>query len=107
MGLITNTYRVDEAITPKLHRLEAVLTRALRLVQPLNNFVTPSQELIAYCQPSRKGKRLVMCLYSELVSSLSSQELPSGTTTASSGQIGDAQHTPPRPDRSLQSISSV
>lgn len=75
LELVTDAYRVDEAITPKLYRLGTVLARALRLVQPLDIFVRPAQEVNAECRPSRKGKRLVMCLYSGLVSSFSSQEL--------------------------------
>jgi len=75
LSLMTQGYRVDEAITPKLSRLSTVLSRALRLVHPLDVFVWPSHEHNAYCLPSRKGNRLVMCLYSGLVSSLSSQEL--------------------------------
>ena len=35
LELVTDAYRVDEAITPKLYRLGTVLARALRLVQPL------------------------------------------------------------------------
>jgi len=75
LELMTDAYRVDEAITPKLYRLGTVLTRALRLVHPLDIFVKPDKDLNAYCLPSRKGSRLVMCLFSELVASLSSQEL--------------------------------
>jgi len=75
LELMTDAYRVDEAITPKLYRLGTVLTRALRLVHPLDIFVMPGKELNALCLPSRKGNRLVMCLYSELVASLNSQEL--------------------------------
>lgn len=75
LELMTDAYRVDEAITPKLFRLGTVLSRALRLVHPLDMFVKQSHDLNAYCLPSRKGNRLVMCLYSGLVSSLSSQEL--------------------------------
>lgn len=75
LELMTDAYRVDEAITPKLYRLGTVLTRALRLVHPLDIFVKADKDLNAYCLPSRKGSRLVMCLFSELVASLSSQEL--------------------------------
>lgn len=75
LELMTDAYRVDEAITPKLYRLGTVLTRALRLVHPLDIFVIPGKELNAFCLPSRKGSRLVMCLYSELLASLNSQEL--------------------------------
>ena len=66
LNLMTDGYRVDEALTPKLARLGAVLTKALRLVHPLDVFVLPSHELNAYCLPSRKGNRLVMCLHSAL-----------------------------------------
>ena len=72
---MTDGYRVDEAITPKLHRLGQLLTRVLRLPQPLDLFIWASEEKNAYCLPSRKGNRLIMCLYSGLVASLSSQEL--------------------------------
>ena len=37
LELVTDAYRVDEAITPKLYRLGTVLARALRLVQPLES----------------------------------------------------------------------
>jgi Zn-dependent protease with chaperone function len=73
LDLMTDGYRVDEAITPRLVRLGAVLTKALRLVHPLDVFVWPSNERNAYCLPSRKGNRLIMCVYSGLVSSLSSR----------------------------------
>lgn len=75
LELMTDGYRVDEAITPKLARLGQLLAAALRLVHPLDIFVWPSNELNAYCLPSRKGNRLIMCLYSGLVSSLTSHEL--------------------------------
>lgn len=75
LDLMTNGYRVDDAITPRLSRLGTVLARALRLVQPLDIFVQASNERNAFCLPSRKGNRLIMCLYSGLISSLSSQEL--------------------------------
>jgi Zn-dependent protease with chaperone function len=75
LGLITDGYRVDEAITPKLFRLGVMLTKILRLAQPLDIFVRCSEELNAFCLPSRKGNRLIMCLHSSLVASLSSQEL--------------------------------
>lgn len=75
LELMTDGYRVDEAITPKLSRLGVVLTKALRLVHPLDIFVRSSHECNAFCLPSRKGNRLIMCLYSGLLGSLTSQEL--------------------------------
>ncbi len=75
LDLMTDGYRVDEMITPKLFRLGAVLSTALRLVHPLDIFVQPSHDLNAFCLPSRKGNRLVMCLNSGLLAALSSQEL--------------------------------
>jgi uncharacterized tellurite resistance protein B-like protein len=75
LALMTEGYRVDEAITPKLARLGTVLTRALRLAQPVDIFVMPSHECNAYCLPSRKGNRLIMCLYSGVIEMMSSQEL--------------------------------
>jgi hypothetical protein len=58
LGLVTDSYRVDEAITPKLARLGVVLTKALRLVEPRDIFVEPSSDSNAFCLPSRKGNRL-------------------------------------------------
>ena len=75
LGLMTDGYRVDDAITPKLFRLGVMLTKVLRLTLPLDLFVRSSEQLNAFCLPSRKGNRLVMCLHSSLVASLSSQEL--------------------------------
>lgn len=75
LGLLTDGYRVDEAITPKLHRLGSILTQILRLSHPLDMFVQPSDERNAYCLPSRKGNRLVMCLNSGLLAALSNEEL--------------------------------
>lgn len=75
MSLMTDGYRVDAAITPLLAQLAVVLARALRLVHPVDVFVVPSHEINAYCLPSRRGHRLVMCLNSALVSRLNSQEL--------------------------------
>lgn len=72
VGLMTDGYRVDEAITPKLYHLGRMLTRILRLVQPLDLFVWGSHEHNAFCLPSRKGNRLVMCLNSGLIASLGS-----------------------------------
>ncbi len=73
--LMTDGYRVDEAITPKLHNLGRMLTRILRLGHPLDLFVRAGYEHQAFCLPSKKGNRLVMCLHSGLIASLSSQEL--------------------------------
>lgn len=75
MSLMTDGYRVDAAITPLLAQLGVVLARALRLVHPLDVFVIPSHEQNAYCLPSRRGNRLVMCLHSGLLSRLNTQEL--------------------------------
>jgi uncharacterized tellurite resistance protein B-like protein len=75
LKLITNGYRVDEAITPKLFRLGVMLTKVLRLPLPLDFFVRCDNEPNACCLPSHKGNRLVMCVHSGLAASLSSQEL--------------------------------
>lgn len=75
VGLMTDGYRVDEAITPKLFHLGRLLTQVLRLVEPLDLFVWAHHEHNAFCVPSRKGNRLVMCLHSGLVTALGSQEL--------------------------------
>ena len=75
LQLLTNGYRVDKAITPKLFRLGRMLRRVLRLVRPLDMFVLPASEMNAFCIPSRKGNRFVMCLNSALVATLSAHEL--------------------------------
>lgn len=75
IGLMQHGYRVDPRITPKLARLAEELRRTLRLVQPLDVFVQPAPESNAYCLPSRKGNRLVMGLFSGLVSALNEREL--------------------------------
>lgn len=75
LGLMTDGYRVDEAITPRLFRLGVMLTKILRLAIPMDLFIRSSEQMNAFCLPSRKGNRLVMCLHSSLVASLSSQEL--------------------------------
>ena len=73
--MLTNDFRVDEAITPKLFHLGTVLIRILRIALPMDIFVHCSDELNAFCTASSKGKRLVMCLYSSLLASLSQHEL--------------------------------
>jgi len=75
LALITDGYRVDEAITPKLAQLGTVLTRALRLVHPIDIFVVPDHQCNAGCLPSRKGNRLIMSLNSGLIDMMTSQEL--------------------------------
>ena len=75
LSLLTECYRVDEAITPRLFRLGRMLRHVLRLVRPLDMFVLPSSEMNAFCIPSRKGNRFVMCLHSALVNTISSHEL--------------------------------
>jgi uncharacterized tellurite resistance protein B-like protein len=75
IGLMQHGYRVDPTITPKLARLAESLRKTLRLVQPLDVFVQPDPESNAYCLPSRKGNRLVMGLFSGLVSALNEREL--------------------------------
>ena len=75
LKLMTNGYRVDEVITHKLFKLGTMLTRVLRLALPLDIFVVSDAERNAFCLPSRKGNRLVMCLHSGLVNALSQQEL--------------------------------
>ena len=75
LRLLTDGYRVDEAITPKLHRLGNLLKKILRLSRPLDMFVMPSDERNAFCLPSRKGNRLIMCLNAGLLEGMSRQEL--------------------------------
>ena len=73
--MLTRGYRVDPAITPRLSRLGTLLTEILRITLPMDMFVCCDDELNACCSPSHTGKRLVMCLNSRLVDSLSQQEL--------------------------------
>jgi len=72
---MTDGYRVDEAITPRLFRLSSLAGRILRLVQPIDLFICNSPDQNACCLPSQKGNRLIVCLHSGLVSLLGSQEL--------------------------------
>jgi len=67
LSLIKNSYRVDPTLTPHLHKLAETLRAILRLVQPLDVYVVANPELNAFCLPSRKGTRLVMCLHSSLL----------------------------------------
>ena len=75
LSLITDAYRVDPAITPKIGTLRELLRNTLRLVQPIDIFVKASPEPNAFCVPSRKGTRLIMCLYSSLFDLLTPHEL--------------------------------
>ena len=75
LKLVRDSYRVDEAITPKLFRLGVMLRKVLRLPFPLDMFVRYDNRLNASCYPSRKGNRLVMCLNSSLAASATPQEL--------------------------------
>lgn len=75
LRLLTGAYRVDAAITPKIDQLRDVLRSVLRLVQPVDVYVTPNPELGAYCIQSRKGTRLVMCLNAGLFHTLTPNEL--------------------------------
>jgi uncharacterized tellurite resistance protein B-like protein len=75
LSLIKDTYRVNPAITPKLGALQDALQRTLRLVQPIDMYVQASAQPNAFCVPSRKGTRLVMCLHSALLDLLTPHEL--------------------------------
>jgi len=75
MSLLTDSYRVDEVITPKLHRLGLIAKQILRLSQPLDMFVIPDDDRNAFCFPSRRGNRLVMGLNAGLVRRLTRPEL--------------------------------
>src|SRR6266850_6976967 len=75
LSLITEAYRVDPAITPKIGMLRELLRSTLRLVQPIDIYVKASPEPNAFCVPSRKGTRLIMCLYSSLLDLLTPHEL--------------------------------
>ncbi|MBK8119759.1 MAG: M48 family metallopeptidase [Sulfuritalea sp.] len=66
---------VDAALTPTLNQLKEMLRTTLRLVQPIDLYVQANPELNAYCMPTRKGTRLVMCLHSSLVDLLTLHEL--------------------------------
>lgn len=75
LNLLTDGYRVDGVITPVLHALGKTLRRALRLTLPLDVYVWPSLERNAFCLPSRKGNRLLMCLHAGILSALNPREL--------------------------------
>jgi uncharacterized tellurite resistance protein B-like protein len=75
LSLIKGTYRVNPTITPKLAELKDALQKTLRLVQPIDMYVQSSAEPNAFCLPSRKGTRLVMCLHSALLDLLTPHEL--------------------------------
>ncbi len=73
--LRTAGYRVDAAITPKLHRLSALLQKILRLSKPLDVYVLANREPNAFCVPSTRGNRLIMGLHSGLLDILNNAEL--------------------------------
>ncbi len=75
LSLLTGCYHVDPVLTPQLHKLGQALSYALRLVQPLDLYVRNAWEQNAFCLPSRKGRRLIMCLNSALVERLAPLEL--------------------------------
>jgi tellurite resistance protein len=75
LGLLTEAYRVDPAITPKIGALREILKSTLRLVQPIDTYVKANPEANAFCMPSRKGTRLIMCLHSALFDLLTPHEL--------------------------------
>ncbi len=75
LSLLTGCYHVDPVLTPRLHKLGQALTNALRLVQPLDVYVRNAWEQNAFCLPTRKGRRLIMCLNSALVERLAPREL--------------------------------
>jgi uncharacterized tellurite resistance protein B-like protein len=75
LSLIKDTYRVNPTITPKLGALREALQKTLRLVQPVDMYVQSSSQPNAFCVPSRKGTRLVMCLHSALLDLLTPHEL--------------------------------
>jgi len=71
LRLLTDAYRVDEAITPDLFQLGVTLRRVFRLALPLEVFIQSKQDMNAFCIASRKGNRLVVCLPAGLVNALS------------------------------------
>ncbi|MBI3269371.1 MAG: hypothetical protein HYZ53_10155 [Planctomycetes bacterium] len=75
LALLTEAYRVDGAITPRLHKLGFVLKQGLRLPADVELFVRGSAERAARCVPSRSGSRLILLLDSGLVELLSAHEL--------------------------------
>jgi uncharacterized tellurite resistance protein B-like protein len=75
LSLITEAYRVDPALTPKIGTLCEILRSTLRLAQPIDIYVKASPEPNAFCVPSRKGARLIMCLYSSLFDLVTPHEL--------------------------------
>ena len=75
LNLLKDAYRVDASLTPRLEVLRDGLGQVLRLVQPIEVYVNSSPELNAYCLPSRKGTRLVMCLNAGLFHMLTEEEL--------------------------------
>jgi hypothetical protein len=75
LSLLTDAYRVDPAISPRLDELREQLRKALRLVQPVDMYVVAHPEPNAFCVPSRKGTRLIMCLHSALFDLLTTPEL--------------------------------
>ena len=75
LSLVKNHYRVDPTLSPLLHRLQQMLRATLRIVQPIDLYVREEPSLNAFCMPSRKGTRLVMCLNSGLVNHFTPHEL--------------------------------
>ncbi len=75
LSLVKNTYRVDPTLSPLLHRLQQMLRATLRIVQPIDVYIAADPSLNAFCIPSRKGTRLVMCLNSGLVNHFTPHEL--------------------------------
>lgn len=73
--LITDCYRVDREITPKLYRLGFILKKIFKISKPVDIFVKPSSERNAFCLPSKKDDRYVICLNSSLLDALTSDEL--------------------------------
>lgn len=75
LSLIKDSYRVEALLTPTLNQLKEMLRTTLRLVQPIDLYVQANPNLNAFCMPTRKGTRLVMCLHSSLVELFTLHEL--------------------------------
>ncbi|HOO49649.1 MAG TPA: M48 family metalloprotease [Alphaproteobacteria bacterium] len=75
LELITNSYRVDPAITPIVHQIGLRLRWVLRLVQPMDVYIRSDARPNAFCVPTKKGNRLIMCLHSSLVELMTPQEI--------------------------------
>jgi len=75
MELLTNSYKVDPSITPAIYQMGVRLKWILRLVQPLDIYIKSDSDPNAFCLPTKKGNRLIMCINSSLIELMSPQEL--------------------------------